>query len=417
MRRLLKKYSIIYLSVLLPIYGFAQVGIGTDTPHVDAVLDIQASDKGILIPKVELTSTSNASPITSPKNSLLVYNTQEINDVTPGFYFWSIDKWVSLEDVEDFKDKGLPWFNKATEDYTVTNTNDIYRLGNVSSGTNKVFGKFTVFIDDSFSNPGGFIGKFGSTSSSWASDDAITMNFLRGRGTDYENASTIANGDIVGEINWKSASSGSGDAISYLDAAGIKAVADGTQTATSTPGKLEFWVAPNKDKTIDSKYSNNPGEMELKLTIGSDGRFYFDNNTGWPWSNDSDRVLVIDDNGYFKLTNDNSLRTTPSSNKITYLGNGLYLFDENGTEAHYYNSAIYNSNLVHSKKLIINTQLSEESDYATLSITKKDNELSPLKIDGCQVFDSNKAALKAGLDIGAIYRSPNGKLKIVIEEN
>ena len=51
----MKKY---YLQVLLalllslPAIGFAQVGIGTETPHASAQLEIQANGKGVLIPRV-----------------------------------------------------------------------------------------------------------------------------------------------------------------------------------------------------------------------------------------------------------------------------------------------------------------------------------------------------------------------------
>ncbi|HOB77927.1 MAG TPA: hypothetical protein PKI65_05485, partial [Bacteroidales bacterium] len=61
------------------------VGIGSSlfTPDASAGLEIQFSDKGLLIPRVSLTSTSSAAPITSPATSLLVYNTATTGDVTP----------------------------------------------------------------------------------------------------------------------------------------------------------------------------------------------------------------------------------------------------------------------------------------------------------------------------------------------
>ncbi|MDY0135371.1 MAG: hypothetical protein RBS14_06775, partial [Atribacterota bacterium] len=51
-------------------------------------------DKGLLIPRVALTSTSSASPITSPATSLLIYNTATAGDVTPGYYYWNGSAWV-----------------------------------------------------------------------------------------------------------------------------------------------------------------------------------------------------------------------------------------------------------------------------------------------------------------------------------
>jgi len=49
-----------------------------------------------LIPRIALTQTTSPSPVTSPAQSLLVYNTATINDVTPGYYYWDGSKWVRL---------------------------------------------------------------------------------------------------------------------------------------------------------------------------------------------------------------------------------------------------------------------------------------------------------------------------------
>lgn len=52
--------------------AFAQVGIGTNTPHNSAILDITAIDKGILFPK--MTSTQRTA-IASPATGLHVFDT------------------------------------------------------------------------------------------------------------------------------------------------------------------------------------------------------------------------------------------------------------------------------------------------------------------------------------------------------
>ena len=76
------------------------VGVGTNTPDNSAKLDINASSKGVLIPRVALTISTSASPITTPQNSLLVYNTATVTDVFPGYYYWSASSssWVRLID-------------------------------------------------------------------------------------------------------------------------------------------------------------------------------------------------------------------------------------------------------------------------------------------------------------------------------
>lgn len=74
----------------------AKVGIGTSTPHVSSILEINATDKGVLIPRVALTSTSDQATITQLVESLLVYNTNTASDVTPGFYYWTGTAWQTL---------------------------------------------------------------------------------------------------------------------------------------------------------------------------------------------------------------------------------------------------------------------------------------------------------------------------------
>ncbi|WP_291148581.1 hypothetical protein [Flavobacterium sp. UBA7680] len=94
--------------VLATFSARSQVGIGTKTPNSSAQLEITTVDlpeadrygkstKGILIPRVELTSTKVYAPIVGkPTNSLLVFNTKTTGDVTPGYYFWLVDKWNRL---------------------------------------------------------------------------------------------------------------------------------------------------------------------------------------------------------------------------------------------------------------------------------------------------------------------------------
>jgi len=103
----------------------AQYGFGTENPDQSAVLDATASDRGILIPRVALTSTSSASPVSSPATSLLVYNTATAGDVTPGYYYWNGSKWVRMINQDD--SDGL-WIKSG---------NDIYNgnSGNVGIGT------------------------------------------------------------------------------------------------------------------------------------------------------------------------------------------------------------------------------------------------------------------------------------------
>lgn len=80
------------------INSVGNVGIGTTTPA--GKLDITSTTDGLVIPRVALTATNAAAPLTAPTTSELVYNTATAgvapNNVTPGYYYWDGTKWLSL---------------------------------------------------------------------------------------------------------------------------------------------------------------------------------------------------------------------------------------------------------------------------------------------------------------------------------
>ena len=67
-------------------------------PDASAILDVASTSKGLLAPRVALTATNAAGPITSPATSLLVYNTATAgsapNNVVPGYYYWNGTTWI-----------------------------------------------------------------------------------------------------------------------------------------------------------------------------------------------------------------------------------------------------------------------------------------------------------------------------------
>ncbi|MEK6452389.1 MULTISPECIES: hypothetical protein [unclassified Myroides] len=82
----------------------AQQGFGTDKPHKSAAVDITSPKRGLLIPRVYLKSTKDKETVNDPAQSLMVYNenTQNTqNDVTPGYYYWDIDRWVRFAKQSD----------------------------------------------------------------------------------------------------------------------------------------------------------------------------------------------------------------------------------------------------------------------------------------------------------------------------
>ena len=74
-------------------------GDNSFTIDSNAVLELESTNKGLLLPRVALTSTSSISPMTGTLTSgMTVYNTATAGDVTPGFYYYSVNKWVRVAD-------------------------------------------------------------------------------------------------------------------------------------------------------------------------------------------------------------------------------------------------------------------------------------------------------------------------------
>ena len=96
----MKKIILVLTLFLVFLNGNAQTGIGTTTPSPSAKLEVASSNQGFLPPRIALTATNAASPVTSPATGLLVYNTATTgtppNNVAPGYYFWNGSAWVAV---------------------------------------------------------------------------------------------------------------------------------------------------------------------------------------------------------------------------------------------------------------------------------------------------------------------------------
>lgn len=73
----------------------AQVGIGTTHPSAGSILDITSTNKGILIPRVNIANLTTIAPVTGGSTtSLLVWNTNATTGV--GFHYWDGNDWIPL---------------------------------------------------------------------------------------------------------------------------------------------------------------------------------------------------------------------------------------------------------------------------------------------------------------------------------
>jgi len=102
------KMVILFLSLFISSFTFAQVAIGNTDPK--ASLDISASnqaspsfDDGLLIPRID---TFPSTDPTSDQDGMLVYLTTTVGTFTKGFYYWNngITEWVRFSNIEKLND-------------------------------------------------------------------------------------------------------------------------------------------------------------------------------------------------------------------------------------------------------------------------------------------------------------------------
>ncbi|WP_309996344.1 hypothetical protein [Chryseobacterium sp. 2987] len=72
---------------------FGQVGINTSTPDISSILEIRSTNKGIKIPKVQLTSVTVKAQVAQVADGLIIFNTAENLTSVPilhkGLHVWS----------------------------------------------------------------------------------------------------------------------------------------------------------------------------------------------------------------------------------------------------------------------------------------------------------------------------------------
>jgi|GEM_PF-4428028 len=101
------KKLLLFLALTIGYFSYSQVGIGNTYPNSSSQLDVEAQDKGLLIPRLALKSTTDSSTIVNGNvNSLLVFNTATTTDLIPGYYYWYVDKWLRILNTNDVNGTG-----------------------------------------------------------------------------------------------------------------------------------------------------------------------------------------------------------------------------------------------------------------------------------------------------------------------
>jgi hypothetical protein len=124
MRLNLQPLYILFFLIVNAFHLNAQTGIGTTTPNASARLEVAATDKGFLLPRM---TAAQRGLIPSPANGLLVYQT----DATNGFYV-------------NTGTPAAPIWTRVGMDWVRTGNDLSYTLGNVSTTGNLTGGNVSA---------------------------------------------------------------------------------------------------------------------------------------------------------------------------------------------------------------------------------------------------------------------------------
>lgn len=270
----MKKICISLLALFTTAFAQAQnVGIGTATPNPSAKLEITATNQGVLIPRVALTSTTDATTITNGNvTSLLVYNTATISDITPGFYYWTGTLWQRMGVQND-----ADWYAVGGTQAPTTINSDIYTEGNVGIGTTTPLTRLQI------GNSGGGSYRPWMTYGTFYAEDSDGLYVgLKDEGADREDA-VIAWGDnpTLDNLRFLFNTSGQTTTAEYMRITGVGNVGIGT---TAPSQKLEviggtrlenslgstFWTE-RFDSDFDIIQSNTSTKRALSIHPGAAG--------------------------------------------------------------------------------------------------------------------------------------------------
>jgi hypothetical protein len=272
--------------LFLAYLGQAQVGINTTFPN--AMLDVDSTNNGVLIPRVNLTSVLDNTTIVNPQGgalvtSTIVYNMTAAgaspNNVLPGFYYWNNvqSRWIPIGGTNDWSLNGNTGINSpatpavygtstiaATENFIGTTdnnaltigTNSIERMrvlptGNIGIGMATAPAKLSV--QSIFSSP--------------TIPNTTTNAFLRigsnNEGLDFGKASTA--GNFAGWL--QSGFSGSPDPLSLQPLGGSVGV------GTTNPSLARFQVDGMIGNTT-GLFRNNATSQGLSLVADWPGIYF-----------------------------------------------------------------------------------------------------------------------------------------------
>lgn len=416
MKKLLCLAAILFITTKT----IAQVSVGAALPNASANLDVTATDingnkRGMLIPRLNLTGTTDATTIANGNvNSLLVFNEATQSDVTPGFYYWYIDRWIRLAIPSDLNETpttltfnpgtGIlnyanetgnnppvdisslrlePWYVEQTTAQASQNSQNIYQLGNVGINTADILDGAALDVRGAVRGGTGNTGTIGTNSATFGTSNAVSGANSSATGINNNVSGNIAgaigNNNLVNANNSlsiginnvinaeKSFTVGEGNVMvsgPYASAMGRENIVEGENAVAH---------GINNQAIADYTYTLGVGNISSAMGSMVFGR-YNAITTGDPHN------FISPSDPYFQLANGTSV--VNRSNIITVLKNGKTGFGNMNTP------------------------------QATIHVLKTGTDITPAIIEGCPVFEDNTAATTGGVPVGGLYRTATGVLMV-----
>lgn len=266
----------------------AQMVIGGSTPGTTAVLDLQSTSKGLLVPRV---TSAQRTAIASPDNGLLLYQT----DADTGFYFYKSNVWGK---VPSFRYTSSAPVGIGYDAGRTTQGSNALAVGNYAGYSAQTAHGTALGTRAGYQNQGEYavaIGAYsGHTSqgentvavgyySGYSNQGAFSTAVGRQSGRTSQDSFSVALGYVAGYENLGKYSIAIGYAAGYSNQYDSSIVINATgsilnNNATSSGGSRRLHIAPIRQasnsftlyyntSTKEITYQTNPSDLRLKRNV------------------------------------------------------------------------------------------------------------------------------------------------------
>lgn len=267
-----------------------------------AGLDISFSNKGLLIPRVALTSSTDATTISSPATSLIVYN-DGTGGLSPAGYYYNSGTagapiWVQLLNGGTPGTAWLTTGNSGTSVAThfigtISNTGLVFKTNNVEQMRLQSTGQLTI----GSTTAGGKLDVHQSSANDVARfttyGNSNDLRLRRTQGTQSVPTATSAAGTILGRLTAEGY-----DGSGFTNAAQISFETDAAGgTSADMPGRILFYTTPDASGTLVERMRiTNGGLVGINMTPS----------------------MMLDVTSASATTSDAAIRGTATANALVY---------------------------------------------------------------------------------------------------